>query len=403
MQSKQETFDFGQFLVSVDLIDQNKANEMKALADRLSMPVFKAFELSGAMEGRLVEPLYRLYSIGRTTTLPPAVVQEAARLIVSEQMTVEKALATAGISGQIVGYSRLGVLLTEAGFINQEQLQEARKISYETGFPLGRVLIYMGAIDEPALDTALALQNKLRQRQLTKDEALIVLKTYSADAETALKAATQPHSPTMVAAGTAIQSPPTLVLSKARFRQIDILLLSGAITEFDLLDVVDAAMRTSTHVNEVLISRGLVSSDVLSLCCDLQKSLEEGALQLDDVTNTIRYIVTSSGAGSVPDQSSAGPAEQDLRKLLVQSGLINDAEIDSAVKKGVRNTSILAKMLVHSGVVDESAIVTALRCLMLVNRGEANLTDAAKALRAAVLNQSSLSDALQEVQSGAAT
>jgi hypothetical protein len=77
--------------------------------------------------------------------------------------------------------------------------------------------------------------------------------------------------------------------------------------------------------------------------------------------------------------------------------LIEEDDIKQAIDLSSKYPSLIGKMLVVSGAIDEATLLAALRCQFLLRNGNVNLKDAVKALQYAKTNMMSLEDALEEL------
>ncbi|HEY9788724.1 MAG TPA: hypothetical protein V6D17_25270 [Candidatus Obscuribacterales bacterium] len=383
-----EQLDVGAFLVQLGLIGERDLHEIRSLAATTGLPIRNAVMLSGQVSQSLLDAAFRLYSITRTAKLPPDVIRDAFTLVRDQNLTVENALAQAGMKGQIIGYSRLGTLLVESGLITKDQLDEARKTSYETGLPLGRMLQLLGVVDQPTIELALDLQKQLRQQIVTKDEALRRLG----------KEEQSPAAPQEAAfAQDATLGQPISAHQSRRVRTIDLLLLSSAVTEMDVLDAVEAALHDARPISQILLENQAVDSDVLKLAVELHEAVESGSLHILEATDTLHYVATTGSTRHAMGEQSARLGAVDFVNLLIKAQIITEYDLTHAVNALRHYPSLIGKLLITSGAIDESVLLAALRCHQLLSRNYLSEETAVTALQHAILHRHTMDDALQEL------
>lgn len=372
--------DIGSFLVHIGLLNDSELKEIRTLSSSTGLPIRNAVSLSGQIKEDLLDSVFRLYSVTRTTKLPMNVVQDAVALIRYRGLSVEEALSQAGMTGQILGYSRLGTLLVEANLVSKEQMEDARKTSYETGMPLGRMVVLSGLLPQSTVDLALDLQRRLREQSITKDDALRELRGE------APPISEQPQAPSTV-----------LTAQPARkVRMIDLLMLSGAMTEMDMLDAVETSLKQSRPLADIILESHAVSQDVLTLAAELQSSVEDGNLHIMEATDALHYIATTGGAEGMKDVATE-LSPMDFGELLTQAQIVTEYDIANAIDVLRHYPSLLGKLLITSGAIDEATFLAALKCHQLLTRKYLSQENAVKALHHAVSTQHTLEDALHEL------
>jgi len=86
-----------------------------------------------------------------------------------------------------------------------------------------------------------------------------------------------------------------------------------------------------------------------------------------------------------------------LGELLKMTGFVTDADIHEAVELSNKYPSLIGKMLVISGAIDEATLISTLRCQYLLKHDLISIEDAVRTLQFARENQISLDDALEEL------
>ncbi len=163
------------------------------------------------MDGRISPDIFQLaletQSIIRDGIVPPDVGIEALGIAARDRQPIAEALKRMDRHPQASSGStnRLGELLVDAHIITTDQLNQALRISVESGLPLGGTLVTQGIIHASLLPTVLRAQEQIRDGVLPRDAAIEELKAAMkiwAKAEAAMKrtdyAVEQPLKPSSV-------------------------------------------------------------------------------------------------------------------------------------------------------------------------------------------------------------
>lgn len=391
-----EQLDIGAFMVQIGLLREAELAEIRGLAASTGLPIRNALSLSRQVPEHLLDAAYRLYQITRTSKLPTSVVKDALALIRDQGLTVENALAKAGMAGQIIGYSRLGTLLVEANLITKEHLDEARKTSFETGLPLGRMLQLQGVIDQATVDLALELQKQLRSQSISKDEALKALKKDEALKALKKEQATKPGTADGRDQIDQNRAEASRTSARKKVRVIDLLLLSGAVTEMDVLDAVETSLNDKRPLTQILLTNHSLDTEALLMATQLRESVEEGSLHILEATDALHYISTT-GKDDRRQECRAGTSTVDFISLLTRAQVITDYDVSHAIEALRHYPSLIGKLLITSGAIDESILLAALRCHQFVSRRYISEEDAVKALHHAITTRHTFEDSLSEL------
>jgi hypothetical protein len=83
--------------------------------------------------------------------------------------------------------------------------------------------------------------------------------------------------------------------------------------------------------------------------------------------------------------------------LLKLAGLIKDEDIKQAIELSTKYPSVIGKMLVVAGAIDEATLLAALRCQFLLRHGMIPVETAVQGLQLAQKKHMSIDDALDEL------
>ncbi|HEY9787618.1 MAG TPA: hypothetical protein V6D17_19680, partial [Candidatus Obscuribacterales bacterium] len=270
----------------------------------------------------------------------------------------------------------IGALLLESGAITQAQLETAKRIGYSTGMRLGRVLVLNGFVTHSLLTRALDFQSMVRERKISLEQAVMLLNAEMSKQQS-LPLKLEAHS----------MAPPPAT-KHVRFGEF--LVLSGLATENEILNALEFSMEKQLSLGEAIVGLGLTSERVYNRAMELYDKVCLSELSLRQATDEIHEMVY----GKAEKSGAAAPVLGELLKL---TGFVTDDDISEAVQLSNKYPSLIGKMLVVSGAIDEATLIASLRCQFLLKHGYICLDNAIRALQYSRDNKVSLDDALDEL------
>jgi hypothetical protein len=341
----------GELLRAVGAVEPTDLSETLKLAVQVGLPLGRALVLAGHISEEELDAALEMQALIRQGNLTIPIAGRAfVHVHAGHPLSMALELSGWDRPDGITAYpSRLGSLLFDAKIITKQQLDEAQRTSYETGMPLGRILGLMGLISPSQLAKALELQ-----------------------------------------------------------RLGELLMLSGILNESDIMNSLEHGLASNKPLGDVLLDLGLVTRQILDLALEMQHAVCTGTLNIHAATDALHYI-SSTGKKLPTDKDKGAHPSVGVREtirlgeLLKMSGFIEDDDIKQAIDLSNRYPSLIGKMLVVSGAIDEATLLSALRCQFLLRNGHVSLDEAVKALQFAKTRQLSLDDAMEELNIGQPT
>lgn len=269
---------------------------------------------------------------------------------------------------------RLGDLLTAAGLLKLEELQEAVHIAKNQSLPVGRVLIMSGYLSERILQASIKVQSLVKDGILDYELALDTLNMLQSEP---------------VELDEALQRLGWIKQEGMRTNKLGELLLAAGIINTMQLDL---ALAQSEHsglpLGRVLVNFSLVSEQLLASALSAQllvrdkKISREQAIQglaaAKDRAVPLEETLSDIGTLRLPSKPSVR-----LGQLLLLAGLVEESKLMQAVELGLVKEKPLGKMLLSLDVVSEAVLAKALEAQALVATG-IDLDQAANILTTAV-------------------
>lgn len=295
----------GTLLIGLEFITQKDLAAVMEMATQVGMPLGRALVLSGKITDAELKIALQLHSLMRTADVPMETAKKTFKLVCYQGMSLLDALHKTGWTPSInlpKENSRLGKLLLEAKLVTEEQLAEAQDQSHKLGLPLGRILTLMGLVSHSVMLRVIDLQSMIRLGRIPHNEALEYLRSESS---------TPVEKKTSVPA----QKPFILPESKKNVRLGELLIMSGILTESDLMNAVEISLSRSEPLGAVLIQMGLIATEHLRLALTLQEAVCSGALDVQSATQTLMVEANDSAErrpmlAAEPEPKSDKPAKK---------------------------------------------------------------------------------------------
>jgi hypothetical protein len=173
----------------------------------------------------------------------------------------------------------IDALLAESRSITIEQLEEARLRSQTTGLPIGRVLVLMGAIKPTQLIKATDLQRLVQTGRVSYREAAQELQTESSAFGARYYAGRKRKA-----------------AQKGTMRVGELLMLSGALAESDLLDAIEFSLANRSTLGTALAQLSLITHGILERALCLQAQVNQGDIRKDIAIAELRWLHTANKA-----------------------------------------------------------------------------------------------------------
>jgi hypothetical protein len=377
---------FGELLVRLSLVSERDLSDALQVAPQFGLPLGRTLVLSGRISESELQLAVELQPLIGQNICSLERAKEAAKLVRGKGLLPAEALKRIGVQGA-TDKATLGCLLVDAGFLSAEQVDNAQKISYETGMRLGRVLILNNLISHSLLTQALDLQGMVRQGRMSLPQAVEMLVAsapkHALPADISLRLEAHGLSP----------SP-----AKKQVRFGEFLVMSGLASENEILNAMETSLSKQLSLGEAIVALGLISQSLFKKAESLHEQVSQGEVTLKQATDEIYRLIHGEKVGS-----KAGGADSDslpspvLGELLKMTGFVNDTDITEAIELSSRYPALIGKMLVVSGAIDEATLIASLRCQYLLKHRYLAVDQAVQALQYTRKNKVSFDDAMEEL------
>ena len=373
--------------MELDMVKEDDLKEVMQLAMQINLPLGRALILSNRLKEDELKAVLQLQHLLRAGSIDIESARQAFNMVQQDQVTIASAIESLGKSHPTTEehFSKIASFLIDTELVAETEVIEAQRLSYESGTPVGRMLVLSGAINHNTLARAIEYQVLVREGKMAYGAAVNALKT-EGHRELSIEDNAKQHG---------------LVKEKrSRVRLGELLMLAGLLTENDLLNVVEVGLTKAAPLGQVVVDMGIVSKEVLTKALELQTQIENNQTDVREAAETLQKMaepekLAAQARKMQDEQKLEGTAR--LGDLLQQSGLVNEIDIEQAIDLSARYPTMLGKMLVVTGAIDEGTLLAALRCQYLVRNGIVPVVGAVKALQYAQRHRISLDDALEDL------
>jgi len=389
----------GDLLTGAGLLKPADLREAMLIAKQQGLPVGRVLIMSAYLTEHQLQAAVRAQSMLKDGLIDQETVLKALTLVGAEDLSLDDALKTLHwFQQEDVVTNKLGELLLEAEIVTKEQLQSALGQCESIGLPLGRVLVVTSIITEPMLAAALNAQVLVRDKKISREQAVTGLKS-SKERQIPIEHALAEHGVTHLPTNDSI-------------RLGELLLEAKLIDEPNLMGAVELGLINEKLIGEVLREQNLVPEETVFAALDLQKMVAEGAVKKADAPAAIALVHSkkislsaaleelnppppapqpepeasptqpTEEAAQLPYALPTNPAESlPLYQFLQLSGLITPKDIETAVRIGSKDSIIMGRMLVLSGILDQSIVSIAQKSSELIARGILNTEQGLMAIK----------------------
>ncbi len=389
METESKPIRLGELLTRVGLLRAHELTEAIQIAGETGLPIGRVLIMSGYLTDQELQAAVQAQSFLKDKVIDMDMAVNALHKVSQEEVTFDQALRQLGwVTKSTHQTAKLGELVLGAELVTQDQLNEALRTSQETGLPLGRVLVLTQAMSDELLSAALTAQVLVRDGKIARDQAIQGLKSARRRRVT-IEVSLMDHG---------FYRPP----QRQSVKLGELLVLSGLVNEGDLMNALELGLTKEMPIGQVLVESGYISKDILLASLKLQEMVTNGTLNALQASEAIRQVATR-GFSIAQAVAELGLLKFDanetirLGEILKASGVITDDDIKKAIELSSRNSALVGKMLLVTGMIDEATLHASLRCQFLLREGFLKMEQAIVALSHCQRNRCSFDDALQEL------
>lgn len=342
----------GEILTAAGMISSHRLSQALRVAKSAGCPVGRILVMTGDLREQEIQSALQAQALLRQGAIN---IEHAVRILrVSHRCNIsfKDALERQGWQTKnLSNVNELAELLVASKSISNENLDKAISQSAQTNLPLGRILILTGMLPPSVMAAALTALVYLRQKRISKDEAVSGLK-HAVAKRISLEQA-------LILEGTYCP------LSDCSVKLGELLGIAGLLSENETLHAVETGLEQGKPIGRVLVDFGILSSQLLDAALEVQNLVSTGALTAHQAAYILKYAkhFSINAATAIEHIRRAGIQ---VAELLRVAGFITDSDLATATS--IANVPVLdpAQNLFDSGVIDEHLLSAARNCYRLI-------------------------------------
>lgn len=389
MTEKPAPIRIGDLLIRVGILKTEDLREAMQVAGETGLPIGRVLIMSGYLTEHELKSALQAQSMLKDGLISEEIAIQALAVISKEGLSWEQSLKNIGWTSRVQPVTnKLGELLLAAHIVRKDQLDEALKTSFETGLPVGRILVLTGVLSESLLTAVLNAQVMIRDGKITREQAIQGIKS-AQQRRVSLEQCLIDHGYYRLPA-------------RQHVKLGELLVLSGLLSESDLMNVLELGLVNEQPLGQVLVQSGFLSQLVLDAALRFQEMVANSTLSPLQAAEALGTVHTKgvSIAQAVAEIGQLKPQPHEtlrLGELLTVAGFVTPNDIQNALDLSSKNSALIGKMLLVTGMIDEPTLHASLRCQFLVREGYLKMEQAIIALNYCQRSQVSFDDALEEL------
>lgn len=257
----------------------------------------------------------------------------------------------------------LGELLTSAGILTPEMLEDALQRSKETQLPLGKVVTWSGYLNDRQLQAAVEAQSLINDHLLSLEVGIKALKLVLSRRQSFESALDE------------IGWAPGEVFQRNRLG--DLLLASDLISEEQLNEALRTAKSTTLPLGQVLTCMPLPQASYVHAGLTAQGLIREGKITREQAIDALRLakeheVSFDHALLELGIREAAIISSVELSELLLNSGVVTQAQMMCAMDKSLEFDLPLSKCLVEQNYLTENTLQAARELKKATSRGSIN-------------------------------
>lgn len=386
------TYLLGDLAVQLEAVSSEQVVQSLAISSDTGLPLGRVLVLSGLISENDLSNLILCQSLLREDLVQLEQVRNAFLRVRGSGRRLEDALLELGWERSLEKQlSPLGELLVSSAVITESQLDTYLRQQERVRLPLGRMLVSAGVMTDAFLSTALNVQMMIRQKRLSREEAVDVL----------VEARKRQLAQSNVPRAKNFYEQPVLNVPKLG----ELLVLSGLLSERKLLEALELSIIGRKSIGEILLEKRYLTKTQLDNILLLQSSLAEGIIKLPQLKSVLRRLEDgfslSDAIGQATEQVAVDTSEgrvltffEFLKSLDHTSG----TNIDQAFEMAKKNQRLVKQALLISGMLDEPTIELMEQCYALYEDRRYSFDAASTLFEYSRRRGISVSDALEELR-----
>jgi hypothetical protein len=362
----------GDLLVQAGILTPNQLQEAVKNSRSKKLQIGQVLVMSGFMTPKDLQIVLEAQSMVRDKTIDVNLAIQCIKVARKIGATFSDVLEDYdAAAAQRARTGKLGELLTEAGLVDSDQLSATMERSINTGMPLGRMLVLNKIMSSELLQKALDIQVRLRDEIITREEAIAQLRTAAGlDGDAQGEAAPPPEK------------------KKPVVRLGELLVMSGILTEADVMDALEWGLANQQPIGNVLVNQEMISKELLDAALFIQDAVREGKVNELQACECLSEVFSQGISPEealdevIPKLPKSVPEQVPItyQDLITLSRVVSEEDIEAAFDVQAQTAALIGKVLVLAGYMNVPTLQATLRCYQMIAKGYLSPEDAVATL-----------------------
>ncbi|MBZ0187490.1 MAG: hypothetical protein K8F91_14680 [Candidatus Obscuribacterales bacterium] len=364
MEKTTEHLRLGDLLLKAEIITSGYIQEALGNFEQQGLPLGKVLVVSGYLNDAQLRAALDLQYMVNDGLLDTKDAVSVLKICHQSSIPLADAFEAANIvQPEEKDTNKLGQLLTESGVLTATLLFECLSTNQKTALPLGHIVCHRGYASQALIDRTLLVQQLIRKGQLMRKQGINSLKVAFEREKTLMQLEINRGYRFMP-----LKKTPLLG---------DLLLEAKILPERQIRQCLIESIVNDTTLGKTLIDAAGLSRQLVDAAVELQESLDNATLNLEEALICLKEIKISQ-VSSVQAMAEVATAKHkdnkasDLIELLLASGIIKKTQIpDDMQDRLAVNYNQLApviKGLLDLNIVEKPVLYSALRAVDLIDR-----------------------------------
>jgi hypothetical protein len=357
------------------------------LSKKTGSPIGRVLVMLACVEQADVDAALHIQRMIRDSQISPDFGVQALHEASGQRKPITEILSQFGQSKEYIIRNALGELLVDAGMMTRQALAEAIRVSTHAGMPLGKYLSVTGNISTPVLFEALNAQVALRDKTISRDQAIQRVK------EASIK---------RTAIGQSVVTVSQSNQQKTEIKLGELLCMAEVISEADVLSAIEVGLFRQQPIGQVLVDSNVIPEFLIGPAIELQNMVKRKDLRPMQAAQVLMYIRQERiSVADALKQLGLGTKKlegwKEALELLRMAGLLGEVTAKTLMELAEKRKGEEAKALLDSGLLDELIFQAAVRCNGLLQQKRLRKDQAVIALHYCMRSRTGLDDALSDL------
>jgi hypothetical protein len=345
----------GELFVEAGLVKPQTVSECLVISKHSHIPLGRVLIMSGHVTAPDVDCAVEAQHLIKNGEVTREAAKRLVRMVHCNKISIEEARSLELFERAFsMPFGQVGQLLLAAKILTEDVLSDAVRSAAQNKIPLGKYLVEAGFIAQDLLISALNCLIFVRDHQMTRADAVKVLRSVHLNGTADLASALLEH-----------QFDHLLATETPRI--LDFLATSSVIENTDVTLVLEMSLESGWQTGQVLLLNSLVNDSVLSATLQLQSMLAQGSLKLARASELL-WLCKEMNTELETLLAELDKLNQ-VVAFLRRGGIFDEKQIREIAAETPDFESCAGSTLVREGIINHEMLTKAVRCLAYFRSG----------------------------------